>query len=370
VDPGLTDGVVRLRPWREEDVAFVEAAGAETPWERLTLAGALGLQRRGEGVSLIVADAGSDATLGLLFLPARPQPGVVGVAYWIAPAARGRGVGTRAVRLAADWALAQPGTARVEAWVSPANVASQRLLAAAGFAREGVLRNFTDFGDRRGDVVVFSRVALRIFLAGGSGVLGRSLIPLLVAQHHDVAAMTRSPGKTAALAQLGAEPVVCDVYDAEALREAVNGFRADTVMHQLTDLPDDRAQMGAYGARNDRIRGEGTRNLVAAADGRPLYAQSIAWRMPPERAGTIAAHERMVLEAGGVVLRYGRLYGPGTWFDRPSGRGPLTAGAAAQAALLAVTHGAPGIYNVAEDDGEFSIEKARKELRFDPAFQL
>ena len=70
------------------------------------------------------------------------------------------------------------------------------------------------------------------------------------------------------------------------------------------------------------------------------------------------------------MLRYGRLYGPGTWFDKPGGPGPLTADAAAQAALLAVTRGAPGIYNIAEDDGEFSIEKARRELGFDPAFRL
>ena len=69
----------------------------------------------------------------------------------------------------------------------------------------------------------------------------------------------------------------------------------------------------------------------------------------------------------GVVLRYGRLYGPGTWFDKPGGPGPLTTDAAAHAALLAVTRGAPGIYNVAEDDGEFSIEKARRRASgFDP----
>jgi hypothetical protein len=72
----------------------------------------------------------------------------------------------------------------------------------------------------------------------------------------------------------------------------------------------------------------------------------------------------------GIVLRYGRLYGPGTWFDKPGGPGPLTAGAAAHAALLALTRGAPGIYNIAEDDGEFSIDKARRELGFDPAFRM
>lgn len=71
----------------------------------------------------------------------------------------------------------------------------------------------------------------------------------------------------------------------------------------------------------------------------------------------------------GLVLRYGRLYGPGTW-NTPNARTPLHVDAAAQAALLAVTRGAPGIYNIAEDDGAVSIEKARKELGFDPAFRL
>ena len=70
----------------------------------------------------------------------------------------------------------------------------------------------------------------------------------------------------------------------------------------------------------------------------------------------------------GVVLRYGRLYGPGTWFDKPGSAGALTSAAAAHAALLALTRGAPGIYNIAEDDGEFAIDKARRELGFDPAF--
>ena len=343
--PELTDGVVRLRAWNERDVAFVEAARGETPWERLTLAGAL---RRGDGVSLVVAGAASDEPLGLVFMPDRPQRGVVGIAYWVAPPARGRGVGTRAVRLAADWALAQPGTVRVEAWVSPGNVGSQRLLASAGFTREGLLRNFTDFGDRRSDVIVFSRVALRIFLAGATGVLGVRLVPLLVAQHHEVAAMTRSPGKTPELARLGAEPVVCDVYDAEGLKDAVAASRADVVMHQLTDLPDDRSELGAYAARNDRIRGEGTRNLVAAADGRKVYAQSIAWEMPPERAGTIAAHERMVLDTGGVVLRYGQLYGPGTYYEGDPPPPPRVAVDAAVERTVALLGAEPGIYEVVE----------------------
>ena len=72
----------------------------------------------------------------------------------------------------------------------------------------------------------------------------------------------------------------------------------------------------------------------------------------------------------GIVLRYGRLYGPGTWFATPNGKGPLHLDAAAHAASLAVTCGKPGIYNVAEDDGAVVIEKARRELGFDPGFRL
>ena len=71
----------------------------------------------------------------------------------------------------------------------------------------------------------------------------------------------------------------------------------------------------------------------------------------------------------GIVLRYGRLYGPGTWASAPTGRGFLHVDAAAQAAVLAVGRGAPGIYNIAEDDGEVDIGKARRELGFDPGFR-
>jgi nucleoside-diphosphate-sugar epimerase len=88
-------------------------------------------------------------------------------------------------------------------------------------------------------------------------------------------------------------------------------------------------------------------------------------------AGVKALEDAVLNTPGveGLALRYGRLYGPGTWSDKPAA-GPLTTGAAAQAAMLAVTRGAPGIYNIAEDDGEFSVEKAKRELGFDPAFRL
>jgi len=165
---------------------------------------------------------------------------------------------------------------------------------------------------------------MRIFIAGASGLIGIRLIAPLVAAGHVVAGMTRSPDKAGRLSRLGAEPVVCDVFDTEALTRAVSRFRPDVVFHQLTDLPDDAREMPRFRDRNDRMREEGTRNLLAAAAaagaGR-VIAQSISWELPSEHARAVAAaHERAVLEAGGVVIRYGQLWGPGTFY--PEGPPP------------------------------------------------
>ena len=157
--------------------------------------------------------------------------------------------------------------------------------------------------------------AMRIFLAGASGVIGVRLIPLLVADGHEVAGMTRSPEKVEMLRELGADPVVCDVFDAGALIEAVKAFRPELVMHQLTDLPDEVDRIPDFAASNNRIRTEGTRNLLAAAQAAGaarFLAQSIAWT-PPAGGEAVAEHERLVLDAGGVVVRYGTFYGPGTY---------------------------------------------------------
>lgn len=156
---------------------------------------------------------------------------------------------------------------------------------------------------------------MRIFLAGASGVIGTRLVPLLVSTGHQVTGMTRTPAKAEALRQSGAEPVVCDVYDAQALSHAVVAAHPDLVMHQLTDLPDTVERIPEFAPRNNRIRTEGTRNLLAAARAAGttrFIAQSIAW-IPPTGGEGVAEHERLVLEAGGVVLRYGTFYGPGTY---------------------------------------------------------
>jgi nucleoside-diphosphate-sugar epimerase len=239
---------------------------------------------------------------------------------------------------------------------------------------------------------------VRIFLAGASGAIGRRLTSLLLAAGHQVTGTTRSADKAAELKGRGVEPLVVDVFDAAALRDAVASARPDVVIHQLTDLPQvpDPVLLRDALARNSRLRIGGTANLVAAAraaGARRLIAQSIAFAYedgPEPHAETdplvsgegdapaavtgrgVRALEGAVLNApgiDGIVLRYGRLYGPGTW-NTPNARAPLHVDAAAQAALLALSKGAPGIYNIAEDDGAVSIEKARRELGFDPGFRL
>jgi len=236
----------------------------------------------------------------------------------------------------------------------------------------------------------------RIFLAGAAGAIGRRLAPLLLQEGWQVVGSTRSQEKAAELRALGVEPAVVDVYDAEALRKAVADCRPEVVIHQLTDLPYalDAAQMTEGLRRNARLRDEGTRNLVAAAvfaGARRLIAQSISFiyaegatphpesdpLLPlshPAYGETVAAvlsleHQVLVAPLEGLVLRYGLFYGPGTGFDSPIAPGSLHVDAAAQAARLAVTAGAPGIYNAAEKDGGVDIAKAMKAFSFDPSWR-
>jgi len=242
-------------------------------------------------------------------------------------------------------------------------------------------------------------ISVRIFLAGASGIIGQRLAPLLIAAGHAVVGTTRSRAKAGELKARGVEPIVVDVFDAAALRDAVVDARPDVVIHQLTDLPQvfDPAQRAKILERNARLRIEGTAHLVdaaLAAGARRLIAQSIAFAYadgPEPYAETdplasaegnepsaitargVRALENAVVNSppmDGIVLRYGRLYGPGTWSETTDGRAPLHVDAAAQAAVLAVTRGAPGIYNIAEEDGAVMIEKARAALGFDPAFRL
>jgi nucleoside-diphosphate-sugar epimerase len=236
---------------------------------------------------------------------------------------------------------------------------------------------------------------MRIFLAGASGAVGRRLVPLLIAAGHEVTGTTRSEEAARRLEANGVRAAIVDVYDAAALERAAIAAHPEVVVHQLTDLPqtfDENALAASY-PRNARVRVEGTRNLIAAAQAagaRRFIVQSIAFAYAPGREPHVeddplnlsdgprlvtvrgaADMEQQVLASSmeAFVLRHGLFYGPGTWNDGPSRKPALHIDAAAQATVLALTRGAPGIYNIAEDDGAVSIEKARRELLFDPDFR-
>ncbi|HWH27258.1 MAG TPA: NAD(P)-dependent oxidoreductase [Pseudolysinimonas sp.] len=168
---------------------------------------------------------------------------------------------------------------------------------------------------------------MRIFLAGGSGVIGLRLIPVLRLLGHDVIASTRHPAKLESMVTLGAEGVIADVYDTTRLAQTLDHSGADLVMHQLTDL-----SARDFDA-NARIRREGTAHLVAATRAAGIdrmIAQSIAWVFPDggapateedaiEPGTAVDDMERQVRELPhATVLRYGMLYGPGTWYPDAS----------------------------------------------------
>jgi nucleoside-diphosphate-sugar epimerase len=236
---------------------------------------------------------------------------------------------------------------------------------------------------------------VRVFVAGASGVIGRRLVPLLVDAAHEVTGMTRSPETAAAMRGAGVEAVVCDALDAPAVRAAVRDAAPDAVVHQLTAIPwrIDPRRFARDLELNDRLRTEGTRILVDAAEAAGasrIVAQSIAFAYEPtgarvkdedaplyvdapkafrRSARAIAALEQTVLSAGGVVLRYGYFYGPGTGFDRDgymgvdvarrrvpivgSGRGVwsfIHVDDAARATVAALTRGRSAPYNVVDDE--------------------
>ena len=238
---------------------------------------------------------------------------------------------------------------------------------------------------------------MRVFLAGATGAIGRRLLPLLLRAGHAVTGTTRSIEKAGELQRAGITPAVVDVYDRQGVIDAMRAAQAEIIIHQLTDLPQvfDPARVIASYVRNARIRTEGTRNLIAAArvaSVRRFIVQSIAFAYraggephaethplnldDPARAVTVrgaADMEQQILgdpAVEGIVLRYGLLYGPGTWHEAPERKPALHVDAAAHAALLAITQGRAGIYNIADDEGIVAIDKARSALGFDPQFRL
>ncbi len=245
---------------------------------------------------------------------------------------------------------------------------------------------------------------MRVFLAGATGAIGRQLVPQLVEAGHQVTAITRSEDNLGMLGDLGAEAALCDVFDAGRLGSVVARAEPDAVINQLTDLPQslNPRKLGEYYAANNRVRREGTRNLLSAALGagvrRFLVQGSAYWYAPtggpvkteeaplyldaPAPIGpaikTIKEVEGVVLSANeieGVVLRYGMFYGPGTWYASEGdvgrqvrkrrypmiGRGEgvysfIYVGDAAAATVAALERARPGVYNVVDDEPATAAE--------------
>jgi nucleoside-diphosphate-sugar epimerase len=239
-------------------------------------------------------------------------------------------------------------------------------------------------------------MVVRVFVAGGAGVVGRRLVPQLVARGHQVTATTTSAAKLDLLEQLGADGVVMDGLDGVSVGEAVAAARPDAIVHQMTAIsvahagkPDMR-HMDRWFATTIRLRTEGTDHLLAAAEATGVshfVAQSYAsWNgirkggwvkteedpLDPEEgtrahAGAVAIRhvEDVVVKAGGAALRYGGLYGPGATDDQVElvrkRQFPLVGGGtgycswvhlddAASATVLAVEQRAKGVFNIVDDE--------------------
>jgi 2-alkyl-3-oxoalkanoate reductase len=238
---------------------------------------------------------------------------------------------------------------------------------------------------------------VRVFVAGATGAVGRPLVPKLVAAGHEVTGMTRSESKAEDVRRAGARAVVADVFDVDALGAAMEEARPEVIVHELTALPDriDFRKADTYAATN-RVRTEGTRNLIDAArtaGARRIVCQSIAFAYRMDAEGLKTENDPLLSEAGGafgsgvsalremeamvlgadgldgLVLRYGFFYGPGTYYaangtstdDVRRRRLPIVGKGsgvfsfihvddAADATVAAVERGAPGVYNVTDDE--------------------
>jgi 2-alkyl-3-oxoalkanoate reductase len=254
---------------------------------------------------------------------------------------------------------------------------------------------------------------MKVFVAGATGALGKQLVPMLVEQGHEVTGMTRTPVKEEQIRSMGAHPAVADALDPEAVAQAVAGAEPEAVIHELTDLTGTFARnIDKAFVTTNRLRTEGTDHLLAAAKAagaRRFIAQSFAgWPFkrvggpvkseedplddnPPKPVSQSLAAIRHVEDTvtnaeglDGLALRYGGFYGPGTSLAiNPPGeltemiqkrRVPIIGNGAgiwslvhiedaASATAAALERGAPGVYNVVDDDpvpvGELMPELAR-----------
>jgi nucleoside-diphosphate-sugar epimerase len=238
---------------------------------------------------------------------------------------------------------------------------------------------------------------VRVFLAGATGVIGRRLVPLLLAGGHQLTGMTRSLEKAEELRALGVEPAIADALEAAAVTRALQAAQPQAVIHQLTSIPPriDPRTLERDFAMNDRLRSEGTRILVGAAQeagATRILAQSISFSYAPGPPGTLHREqdqllgddaiksfrrsalalrdlESTVLDAGGVPLRYGYFYGPGSAITAAGSMGldlarrrlPIVGAGtgvwslihvddAARATVAALTTGDSKPYNIVDDD--------------------
>ena len=240
------------------------------------------------------------------------------------------------------------------------------------------------------------RCCMNIFIAGATGAVGRALIPQLIDHGHTVTGTTRSPDKADAVRALGATPVVVDGLDREALISAIKAVDPDVVVHQMTALSnmDDLRHFEQVFATTNRLRTEGTDTILAAArevGALPIVQSFAGWPYeptggrikdedaplmsnPPKQLRTSIAAirhiEEVVPAAGGMVLRYGGFYGPGTglvpggdqWEMVRARKFPLVGDGggmwslchiadAASATVAAIEHPVPGgVFNICDDE--------------------
>ena len=239
---------------------------------------------------------------------------------------------------------------------------------------------------------------MRVLVAGATGAIGRPLLPMLTEAGHEVVGTTRTPGNLDAIARTGAEPVVMDALDADAVMRAVVDAKPDAIIHQLSALKEmrDFKRLDKEYAMTNRLRVEGTNNLLAAAraaGAKRFIAQSFTGPPNPRTGGPVKTEddgldpdpvpasrqtvdairhvEQVVAETSlvGIVLRYGAFYGPGTGISRNGdmvemvskrklpvvGKGTgfwslIHIDDAARATVQALDHGTPGLYNIVDDD--------------------
>jgi nucleoside-diphosphate-sugar epimerase len=192
---------------------------------------------------------------------------------------------------------------------------------------------------------------MKVFVAGATGAIGRFLVPMLVKAGHDVAGLTRSSERAEALRELGARPVVCDVYDPRLIVEMAE-FGPEVVINEITDLPQRQAMIALKVRGLNRARTEGNDAVIDAARAagvRRYLAQSVAFAAPAPVRKAIEHLELSTIAYPGTVLRYGYFYGPGTWYPEGTKHEPRVHVEYAALRTVELLTAEPGVYEVVDD---------------------